>query len=156
MFLKFQKWIFIFTFCFKKEEETIDSKKMTRPTIKSLKTFGQKMLRTRPSAVEQKRSTNGPRCVEQIRQMTWLEVRRLWSTGLSGFWALSVFLVVGHAACHITGPSVILSVILAAITSALSGRSFWILPLWLFYIDRYTQQHLRQAESKLRQGYDLT
>ena len=89
--------------------------------MKTFKSLGQKMFRTRSLAVEQKRSN--PRCVEQIRQMTWLEVRRLWSTGLSGFWALSVFLVVGHAACHITGPSVILSVILAAITSALSGKS---------------------------------
>jgi hypothetical protein len=54
--------------------------------------------------------------------MTWQEVRRLWSKGLSGYWSLAVFLVIGHAACHLTGPSVILSVILAAITSALSGE----------------------------------
>ena len=99
---------------------------MAPPSIKTFKSVGQKMFRTRSAAsasasAEQKRSN--PRCVEQIRQMTWLEVRRLWSTGLSGFWSLSVFLVVGHAACHITGPSVILSVILAAITSALSGES---------------------------------
>ena len=101
--------------------KTTHCKKMAPPTMKTFKSLGQKMFRTRSLAVEQKRSN--PRCVEQIRQMTWLEVRRLWSTGLSGFWALSVFLVVGHAACHITGPSVILSVILAAITSALSGKS---------------------------------
>ena len=62
------------------------------------------------------------RRVEQIRQTTWLEVRRLFSASLAGHWALAVFLVVGHAACHLTGPSVVLSVFLAAINSALSGK----------------------------------
>ncbi len=110
-----------------KTKERIDSENqiainMSLPNAKSFKIVGQKMFRTRTFNIERP-TTSGPRCVEQIRQMTWLEVRRLWSTGLSGYWALAVFLVVGHAACHITGPSVILSVILAAITSALSGKT---------------------------------
>ena len=115
----------------KKERKKLKSGKkeidinMSLPNTKSLKVVGQKMFRTRTFNIDNQRPTNsGPRCVQQIRQMTWLEVRRLWSTGLSGYWALAVFLVVGHAACHITGPSVILSVILAAITSALSGKTF--------------------------------
>ena len=117
----------------KKKERKKETKKwkkeidinMSLPNTKSLKVVGQKMFRTRTFNIDNQRLTNsGPRCVQQIRQMTWLEVRRLWSTGLSGYWALAVFLVVGHAACHITGPSVILSVILAAITSALSGKTF--------------------------------
>jgi hypothetical protein len=125
----------------RKKKKIRKTQKMSLPSGKSLKSVGQKMFRTRTSlnVDQQQRSTNdGPRCVEQIRQMTWLEVRRLWSTGLSGYWALAVFLVVGHAACHITGPSVILSVILAAITSALSGKFF----LFFSFISDLAEKYL--------------
>ncbi len=91
----------------------------------SLRQVCQKMLRVQPPPPSS--DSNGQsRCVRQVRQTTWLEVRRLWSAGLAGYWSLAVFLIVGHAACHITGPSVILSVILAAISAALSGIFIYI------------------------------
>ena len=60
--------------------------------------------------------------IRQVRQTTWPEVQRLFNTGLAGFWSMAVYLVVGFAACHITGPSVVMSVVITAITSVLTGR----------------------------------
>lgn len=60
--------------------------------------------------------------VRQVRQTTWPEVTRLFNTGLAGFWSMAVFLIVGFAACHITGPSVVMSVVITAITSVLTGK----------------------------------
>ncbi len=94
---------------------------MIKMKFTSLSQVCHKMLRVqRPCSTSDTGSQS--RCVRQVRQTTWLEVRRLWSAGLAGYWSLAVFLIVGHAACHITGPSVILSVILAAISAALSGN----------------------------------
>ena len=62
------------------------------------------------------------RIVQQLRAITWPEITNLVRTGLSGYWPLAVFLIVGHAAAHITGPSIVLSVFIAAFTSILSGR----------------------------------
>ena len=56
-----------------------------------------------------------------MRQTTWPEVTRLFNTGLAGFWAMAVFLIVGFSACHITGPSVVMSVVITAITAVLTG-----------------------------------
>ena len=61
------------------------------------------------------------RVVQQLRAITWPEITSLVRTGLSGYWSLAIFLIVGHAAAHITGPSIIVSVIIAAFTSMLSG-----------------------------------
>jgi hypothetical protein len=61
--------------------------------------------------------------VRQVRQTTWPEVTRLFNAGLAGLWAMAVFLVVGFAACHITGPSVVMSVVIASITSVMTGTS---------------------------------
>ena len=60
--------------------------------------------------------------IRQVRQTTWPEVQRLFNTGLAGFWSMAVYLVVGFAACHITGPSVVMSVVITAITSVLTGK----------------------------------
>ena len=62
------------------------------------------------------------RIVQQLRAITWPEITGLVRTGLSGYWSLAVFLIVGHAAAHISGPSIVLSVFIAAFTSILSGR----------------------------------
>ena len=59
--------------------------------------------------------------VQQLRAITWPEITSLVRTGLSGYWSLAIFLIVGHAAAHITGPSIVVSVIIAAFTSMLSG-----------------------------------
>ncbi len=50
--------------------------------------------------------------------------RQLWplAHAHSGYFAVGVFLVVGHAVCHMAGPAVIVSVIVAALTSITSGR----------------------------------
>ena len=61
------------------------------------------------------------RVVQQLRAITWPEITSLVRTGLSGYWSLAIFLIVGHAAAHITGPSIVVSVIIAAFTSMLSG-----------------------------------
>ena len=61
------------------------------------------------------------RVVQQLRAITWPEITSLVRTGLSGYWSLAIFLIVGHAAAHITGPSIVVSVIIAAVTSMLSG-----------------------------------
>ena len=61
------------------------------------------------------------RVVQQLRAITWPEITSLVRTGLSGYWPLAIFLIVGHAAAHITGPSIVVSVIIAAFTSMLSG-----------------------------------
>ena len=64
-----------------------------------------------------------PDCVvRQVRQTTWPEVTRLFNTGLAGFWAMAVFLIVGFSACHITGPSVVMSVVITAVTAVLTGK----------------------------------
>ena len=60
--------------------------------------------------------------VRQVRQTTWPEVTRLLSTGMAGYWSMAVFLIVGFSACHITGPSVVMSVVITAITSVLTGK----------------------------------
>ena len=66
-----------------------------------------------------------PDCVvRQVRQTTWPEVTRLFNTGLAGFWAMAVFLIVGFSACHITGPSVVMSVVITAVTAVLTGKFF--------------------------------
>ena len=62
--------------------------------------------------------------VRQVRQTTWPEVTRLLSTGMAGYWSMAVFLIVGFSACHITGPSVVMSVVITAITSVLTGKIF--------------------------------
>ena len=49
---------------------------------------------------------------------------RLFNTGLAGFWAMAVFLIVGFSACHITGPSVVMSVVITAVTAVLTGKFF--------------------------------
>ena len=59
----------------------------------------------------------------QIRQTTWPEVTRLFNAGLGGLWSMGVFLILGYTACHITGPSVVMSVVIAAITAVLTGRT---------------------------------
>jgi len=65
---------------------------------------------------------NSRNCVvQQLRAITWPEITSLVRTGLSGYWSLAIFLIVGHAAAHITGPSIVVSVIIAAFTSMLSG-----------------------------------
>ena len=46
------------------------------------------------------------------------------SFAVAGHAAIGVFLVIGHAACHITGPSVVISVVLGAIASVISGKAF--------------------------------
>ena len=61
------------------------------------------------------------RVVQQLRAITWPEITSLVRTGLSGYWSLAIFLIVGHAAAHITGPSIVVSVTIAAFTSMLSG-----------------------------------
>ena len=61
------------------------------------------------------------RIVQQLRAITWPEITSLVRTGLSGYWSLAIFLIVGHAAAHITGPSIVISVAIAAFTSMLSG-----------------------------------
>lgn len=91
--------------------------------LTTLRQVCQKMLRVQRPNRSSDIGAGQSRCVRQVRQTTWVEVRRLWSAGLAGYWSLAVFLIVGHAACHITGPSVILSVILAAIVAALSGEA---------------------------------
>ena len=63
--------------------------------------------------------------IRQVRQTTWPEVQRLFNTGLAGFWSMAVYLVVGFAACHITGPSVVMSVVITAITSVLTGKQIY-------------------------------
>ena len=68
--------------------------------------------------------------IRQVRQTTWPEVQRLFNTGLAGFWSMAVYLVVGFAACHITGPSVVMSVVITAITSVLTGRQIY----YIYYI----------------------
>ena len=66
---------------------------------------------------------NNPECVvRQVRQTTWPEVTRLFNTGLAGFWAMAVFLIVGFSACHITGPSVVMSVVITSVTAVLTGK----------------------------------
>lgn len=67
-------------------------------------------------------SSNDDVIVRQVRQTTWPEVTKLFNTGLAGFWPLAVYLVVGFAACHITGPSVVMSVVITAITSVMTGK----------------------------------
>ena len=62
------------------------------------------------------------RVVQQLRAITWPEITSLVRSGLSGYWSLAIFLIVGHAAAHITGPSIVVSVIIAAISSVLSGK----------------------------------
>ena len=62
------------------------------------------------------------RVVQQLRAITWPEITSLVRSGLSGYWSLAIFLIVGHAAAHITGPSIVVSVVIAAITSTLSGK----------------------------------
>ena len=62
------------------------------------------------------------RVVQQLRAITWPEITSLVRSGLSGYWSLAIFLIVGHAAAHITGPSIAVSVVIAAITSTLSGK----------------------------------
>ena len=62
------------------------------------------------------------RVVQQLRAITWPEITSLVRTGLSGYWSLAIFLIVGHAAAHITGPSIVVSVVIAAFTSMLSGK----------------------------------
>ena len=63
------------------------------------------------------------RVVQQLRAITWPEITSLVRSGLSGYWSLAIFLIVGHAAAHITGPSIVVSVFIAAITSTLSGKT---------------------------------
>lgn len=70
--------------------------------------------------------------VRQVRQTTWPEVTRLLSTGMAGYWSMAVFLIVGFSACHITGPSVVMSVVITAITSVLTGK------IHFFYFLRHT------------------
>ena len=66
---------------------------------------------------------NNPECVvRQVRQTTWPEVTRLFNTGLAGFWAMAVFLIVGFSACHITGPSVVMSVVITSVAAVLTGK----------------------------------
>ena len=65
---------------------------------------------------------NSNQVVQQLRAITWPEITSLVRTGLSGYWSLAIFLVVGHAAAHITGPSIVVSVVIAAFTSMLSGN----------------------------------
>ena len=62
------------------------------------------------------------RVVQQLRAITWPEITSLVRSGLSGYWSLAIFLIVGHAAAHITGPSIVVSVVIAATTSTLSGK----------------------------------
>ena len=64
------------------------------------------------------------RVVQQLRAITWPEITSLVRSGLSGYWSLAIFLIVGHAAAHITGPSIVVSVIIAAISSVLSGKKY--------------------------------
>ena len=63
------------------------------------------------------------RVVQQLRAITWPEITSLVRSGLSGYWSLAIFLIVGHAAAHITGPSIVVSVFIAAVTSTLSGKT---------------------------------
>ena len=74
------------------------------------------------------------RVVQQLRAITWPEITSLVRSGLSGYWSLAIFLIVGHAAAHITGPSIVVSVIIAAFTSMLSGRyvNYIIKTIWAY------------------------
>ena len=71
--------------------------------------------------------------MRQVRQTTWPEVTRLFNTGLAGFWAMAVFLIVGFSACHITGPSVVMSVVITAITAVLTGKLFMYFIYFYFF-----------------------
>ena len=88
-----------------------------------------KLFRKRPAGYGPENTTDnqdtqqGPDVVvRQVRQTTWPEVTRLLSTGLAGYWSMAVFLIVGFSACHITGPSVVMSVVITAISSVLTGK----------------------------------
>ena len=42
--------------------------------------------------------------------------------GLAGYWPLAIFLLVGYAAAHLTGPSVVISILIAAAASSLTSK----------------------------------
>lgn len=64
---------------------------------------------------------DGIRVVQQKRAITWPELSSFVSTGLSGYWALSVFLLVGFTAAHLTGPSAVVSILIAGVACFITG-----------------------------------
>ena len=74
------------------------------------------------NAADPEENGSSDNVVRQVRQTTWPEVTRLLNAGLGGHWSMGVFLVLGFTACHITGPSVVMSVVIAAVTAVLTGK----------------------------------
>ena len=44
--------------------------------------------------------------------------------GLAGYWPLAIFLLVGYTAAHLTGPSVVISILIAAAASSLTSKQY--------------------------------
>ena len=70
-----------------------------------------------------------PRSFNMIRQehsrrkvSVWAELGRMSQRAWAGNMAVGVFLVVGFAACHETGPSVVAAVIFAGMSALISGN----------------------------------
>ena len=87
--------------------------------------FHQSLFRCKPDVDSNDRrgQTRGVVVLQQQQTITWPEVSRFVGIGLSGYWSLALFLLVGYCACHLTGPSAVVSILIAAAACFLSSKS---------------------------------